>query len=315
MGHMRLITYSRLGVPSIGVELDGGVLDIPEAASYFGRRYHVHGHSFPRTMLDLLDWDAGVSVVRQILDRYLSAGPDGRPMVYPWSDIRLEAPVPRPRKVVGLGLNYRDHVEEAGLEVPEFPVIFAKFPSSVVGPDADIELPEVTRALDWEVELGVVIGRTCRRVSESDALDYVAGYTVVNDLTARDLQASDGGQWVRGKSLDGLCPMGPCIVTVDELGDGSGLKMYTKVNGVVKQESNTANMMFSVPQIVSYLSHSFTLEPGDVIATGTPSGVGYRQSPPEYLQPGDSVELYIERIGHLRNRIVAPAGPSLAQRK
>jgi acylpyruvate hydrolase len=294
-----------MGVPSIGLELDDGILDIPEAASRFGRKYHVHGHSFPASMIDLLKWDSGIEVVRQILDSFQNADPNERPMTYEKGSVKLEAPISRPGKIVALGLNYKGHIEETGREVPEFPVIFAKFPSSIMGPDEEVAIPKVTKKLDWEVELGVVIGRTCKDVSEKKALDYVAGYTVLHDLSARDLQRGDG-QWVRGKSLDGLCPIGPCIVTTDELDDASGLKMQTRVNGMIKQDSNTSDLLFGVKQIVSYLSKSFTLEPGDLIATGTPEGVGFTREPPEFLAPGDEVELYIEKIGHLRNRIVAP---------
>ncbi|MFX0108088.1 MAG: fumarylacetoacetate hydrolase family protein [Candidatus Hodarchaeota archaeon] len=298
------MTYSRLGVPSIGVELEAGILDVPETASRFGRKYHVHGHSFPTTMRDLLQWESGIDVVAQIIEKYNTAPSDTKPLTYQKDSIKLEAPIARPGKIVALGLNYKDHVEETGSELPDFPVIFAKFPSSVIGPDEPIPIPKVSQKLDWEVELGVVIGKMCKHVSEKDALDYVAGYTIINDVSARDLQRGDG-QWVRGKSLDGLCPMGPCIVTTDELKDASNLKMTTTINGVIKQNSNTSNLVFKVPQIISYLSQSFTLEPGDVIATGTPSGVGFARDPPEYLKEGDFVELFIERIGCLRNHVTA----------
>ncbi len=299
---MRLVTYTRLGVPSIGIELDEGVLDIPEAASRFGRMHHVHGKLFPATMIDLLQWPAGVEVVRQILDRYNDATDEERPLLYELSNVRFLAPLPRPGKIVALGLNYRGHIEETGRDIPEFPVVFTKFSSSVIGPDDDIVIPSVSKKIDWEVELGVVIGKTCTDVSEKDAIDYVAGYTIINDVTARDLQRKDG-QWVRAKSLDTFCPMGPCIQTADELGDASELKIHTKVNGIIKQESNTSNLLNNVPKIISYLSKSFTLEPGDVISTGTPSGVGYARDPPEYLKSGDEVELFIEGIGYLRNRV------------
>jgi len=299
---MRLVTYSRMGVPSIGVELEFGILDIPDAAAHFGRKYHVRGQSFPNTMMDLLNWESGIDVVRQIVQRYMKTPKGERIMTHSLSSVTFEAPLPRPGKIVALGKNYLDHIEETGSEVPEFPVIFAKFPSSVIGPDDFIPIPSVTSKIDWEVELGVVIGKNCRDVSEKKALDYVAGYTIVNDVTARDLQMSDG-QWIRSKSLDGFCPIGPCIVTRDELGDASNLKMHTKVNGVTKQESSTSNMLFNVAQVVSYLSNSFTLEPGDVIATGTPSGVGFVRNPPEFLKAGDKVEAYIARIGYLRNKV------------
>ncbi len=301
---MRLVTYSRLGVPSIGLDLDSGILDIPDAASCFGRTYHVHGHKFPNTMIDLLNWESGIEVVRQILGRYLKTPAEERPLTYQHSSVRFEAPVPRPGKIIAIGTNYKSHIKELGQEVPKFPIVFAKFPSSVVGPDISISIPKVTSKLDWEVELAIVIGKACKDVAEKDALKYVAGYTVVNDLTARELQKSDV-QWVRSKSLDGFCPMGPAIVTTDELGDGSGLRLYTKVNGAVKQDSNTSDLLFGVPKLVSWLSESFTLEPGDVIPTGTPGGVGFLRKPPEYLKAGDNLELYVDKIGYLRNTIVA----------
>ena len=299
---MRLVTYSRMGVPSIGVEIEDGILDIPDAASHYGRKYHVRGHSFPSTMLDLLQWPSGIEVVRQIVERYHETPEGERLMTYPMGSVTLEAPISRPGKIVALGKNYLDHVEETGSDVPEFPVIFTKFTSSVIGPDDPIIIPKVSSKIDWEVELGVVIGKSCKDVSEEQSLDYIAGYTVINDVSARDLQMNDG-QWIRGKSLDTFCPMGPCIVTQDELGDASGLKMYTKVNGEIKQDSSTSSLMYNVRQIISFLSKSFILEAGDVIATGTPSGVGFVREPPEFLTPGDMVELHIEKIGYLRNPV------------
>jgi acylpyruvate hydrolase len=292
-----------MGVPSIGVELESGILDIPDAASHFGRKYHVRGHSFPTTMMDLLHWESGIDVVRQIVQRYKKTPEGERIMTRPLDSVTLEPPIARPGKIVALGKNYVEHAEETGSKAPEFPIIFAKFPSSVIGPDENIQIPSVSTMLDWEVELGVVIGKTCKNVSEKKTLDFIAGYTVINDVTARDLQMNDG-QWVRGKSLDGFCPMGPCIVTTDELGDASKLKMQTKVNGEIKQDSSTSNLMFNVRKIISYLSKSFTLEPGDVIATGTPAGVGFFREPPEFLKIGDKIEMYIEKIGYLRNKIV-----------
>ena len=299
---MRLVTYSRMGVPSIGVELNGGILDIPDAASHFGRKYHVRGQSFPATMLDLLQWPSGIDVVRQIIERYEGTPEGERLMTHPTNSVTLEAPILRPGKIVALGKNYLDHVEETGSDVPEFPVIFAKFPSSVIGPDDPIVMPKVSSKIDWEIELGIVIGKSCKDVTEDQSLDYIAGYTVVNDVSARDLQMNDG-QWIRGKSLDTFCPMGPCIVTQDELGDASNLKMHTKVNGVIKQNSSTSNLIYNVKQIISFLSKSFILEPGDIIATGTPSGVGFVREPPEFLKPGDQVELFIEKIGFLINSV------------
>jgi 2-keto-4-pentenoate hydratase/2-oxohepta-3-ene-1,7-dioic acid hydratase in catechol pathway len=293
-----------MGVPSIGVHLESGILDIPDAASYFGRKYHVHGQSFPTTMLDLLTWESGIEVVRQIVQRHEQTPSGERLLTRSLSSVTLDAPIPRPGKIIALGRNYLDHIKETGSDIPKFPIIFAKFPSCVIGPNDPIPIPKISKQIDWEVELAVVMGRTCKDVKEDQSLNYIAGYTIINDVSARDLQHSDG-QFVRSKSLDGFCPMGPCIVTRDELNDGSGLRITTKINGVTKQDSTTSELIFNVPQIISLLSKSFTLEPGDVIATGTPSGVGFVRDPPEFLKPGDEVEQFIEKIGSLRNPVVA----------
>jgi len=292
-----------MGVPSIGVQLDAGILDIPDAASYFGRKYHVRGQNFPTTMMDLLQWESGIEVVRQIVTRYEQTPLNERMMAYPLDSVALEAPITRPGKIIALGKNYLEHIKETGSEAPEFPVIFAKWPSCVIGPNDSIPIPKISDKIDWEVELAIVIGKICKDVKESHALEYIAGYTIANDVTARDLQHGDG-QWIRGKSLDSFCPMGPCIVTRDELGDAQGLQLYTKINGVMKQNSTTSNMMFNVSQILAHLSKAFTLEPGDVIITGTPSGVGFVRDPPEYLKAGDKIEQYIEKIGYLNNSVV-----------
>ena len=300
---MRLVTYSRIGVPSIGVQLETGILDIPDAASYFGRKYHVRGQNFPTTMMDLLQWESGIEVVRQIVAKYEQTPLNERMMAYPLDSVTLEAPLHRPGKIIALGKNYLEHIKETGSETPEFPVIFAKWPSCVIGPNDSIPLPKISNKIDWEVELAIVIGKVGKDIEESNALEYIAGYTIANDVTARDLQRKDG-QWIRGKSLDCFCPMGPCIVTQDELGDAQGLKLYTKVNDEMKQDSSTSNMMFNVQQIIAHLSKAFTLEPGDVIITGTPSGVGFVRDPPEFLRAGDKIEQYIEKIGYLRNSVV-----------
>ena len=219
----------------------------------------------------------------------------------PTFGLRVLAPVPRPGKVVAIGRNYRAHVEEQGVDPPEAPLIFAKWPSSVVGPDADIEWdPALTGQVDYEAELAVVIGRRARRVAEADALEYVAGYTCLNDVSARDLQFGDG-QWVRGKSLDTFCPMGPALVTSDEIVDPQALSISCTVNGSRVQDANTSQMYFTVAQIISHCSQAFTLEPGDVIATGTPSGVGVFRDPPTFLTAGDVVVVEIERIGRIEN--------------
>ena len=216
-------------------------------------------------------------------------------------DADLLAPVQRPGKIVAIGRNYREHAAEEGVDPPAAPLVFAKLPSSVVGPSDEVRWdPELTTQVDWEAELAVVIGRTARRVSEADALGHVLGYTCLNDVSARDLQFGDG-QWVRGKSLDTFCPMGPALVTADEIPDPQALAIRCTVNERVVQDSTTALMYFGVAAIISHCSQAFTLEPGDVIATGTPGGVGVFRDPPEFLADRDVVTVEIERIGTLRN--------------
>jgi len=218
--------------------------------------------------------------------------------------LELLAPVPRPGKVVAIGRNYRAHADEEGADPPASPLIFAKWPSSVVGPGAEIRWdPGLTAQVDYEAELAVVIGRVARHVTEKEALDYVAGYTCLNDVSARDLQFADG-QWVRGKSLDTFCPMGPALVTADEIGDPQNLAICCTVGTERLQDGHTSQMYFTVAQIVSHCSQAFTLDPGDVIATGTPSGVGVFRDPPRFLSDGDVVTVEIERIGRLENTCV-----------
>jgi 2-keto-4-pentenoate hydratase/2-oxohepta-3-ene-1,7-dioic acid hydratase in catechol pathway len=221
----------------------------------------------------------------------------------PLSGARLAAPL-RPPKIVAIGLNYLDHIREAGLEPPARPLVFAKFPSSVIGDGDEIVIDrELTARVDWEVELAAVIGRRMSRVSVQDALAHVFGYTVANDVSARDLQFSDG-QWVRAKSLDTFCPLGPLIVTADEIPEPQQLALRTHVNGETVQDSNTSEMLFGVAELLSFCSHSFVLEPGDVVLTGTPWGCGEFASPPRSLGHGDVVEVEVERIGALRNPVV-----------
>ena len=219
----------------------------------------------------------------------------------PLADIELLAPVPRPGKIVAIGRNYREHAAEEGVEPPAAPLIFAKWPSSVIGPGVDIRWdPGLTGQVDWEAELAVVIGRTARRVPPDAALDHVFGYTCLNDVSARDLQFGDG-QWIRGKSLDTFCPMGPYLVTADVVGDPQQLAIRCTVDGEVVQDASTALMYFSVAEIISHCSEAFTLEPGDVIATGTPAGVGAFRDPPRFLGDGARVVVEIDGIGRLEN--------------
>ena len=220
--------------------------------------------------------------------------------------VKLEAPVAQPNKVIGIGLNYIDHCREAGLDVPKFPVIFTKYSTSVTGPYDDVVWQtSVCQDVDYEVELGVVIGKPTFQVDEQSALDHVFGYTTVNDVSARDLQLRPPGQWDLGKSLDTFCPYGPGIVTADEIGDPQMLDLSLRVNGEEKQRSNTSNMIFDVANLIAFLSQGITLLPGDLIATGTPFGVGLGMKPPVYLKDGDVCEAEVQAIGTIRNRIRA----------
>jgi len=220
--------------------------------------------------------------------------------------VTLRAPVARPAKIIGIGLNYIDHCREAGLDVPKFPVVFTKYSTSVSGPFDDVVWhTNVCQEVDYEVELGVVIGKPAFQVDERSALDYVFGYTTVNDVSARDLQLRPPGQWDLGKSLDTFCPYGPGIVTADEIPDPQTLDLHLRVNGEEKQRSNTTNMIFGVANLIAFLSQGITLLPGDLIATGTPFGVGLGMKPPVYLNDGDVCEAEVEGIGVIRNRIRA----------
>jgi len=217
----------------------------------------------------------------------------------------FDAPYYNPGKLIAIGLNYMDHAAESKMELPKTPLVFAKFNSSITGPTDEVVLPEsLTSEVDYEVELGVIIGKTAKNVSLDDALSYVFGYTIINDVSARDLQFADK-QWIRGKSLDTFCPMGPIVVTADEISDPQNLKLGCQVNGADLQNDSTSNMIFGVAVLVSELSKSFTLHPGDIIATGTPAGVGFSRKPPIYLKPGDTMRTWIEGIGELVNPVVS----------
>jgi 2-keto-4-pentenoate hydratase/2-oxohepta-3-ene-1,7-dioic acid hydratase in catechol pathway len=215
--------------------------------------------------------------------------------------------VPRPGKVIGVGRNYAEHAAETGSDVPTRPQLFGMWANAVVGPGADVVLPSITAMLDYEAELVVVVGRTTAGVTAARALDHVFGYTCGNDVSARDLQFGDT-QWIRGKTLDTFAPMGPWIVTADEVPDPQALGIRCTVNGAVRQDDTTAHMIFSVAELVAFVSEAMTLDPGDVIYTGTPPGVALGMDEPVYLRPGDEMVVEIDGIGALRNRVVSPAG-------
>jgi 2-keto-4-pentenoate hydratase/2-oxohepta-3-ene-1,7-dioic acid hydratase in catechol pathway len=213
-------------------------------------------------------------------------------------------PIERPQKIICIGLNYRDHAEEQGVDLPERPLLFAKWPNTLIGPGDPIVLPPITEKVDYEAELGVVIGSRASRMSVENALEAVAGYTCVNDVSARDLQFADG-QWVRGKSLDTFCPVGPRLVPASEVPDPQALGIRAILNGQVMQHSTTANMVFGVAEIIAFVSQAITLEPGDLIATGTPAGVGVFRDPQVLLKPGDEITIEIDGVGTLTNPVTA----------
>ena len=222
------------------------------------------------------------------------------------ADVRLLAPIPRPPKFICVGLNYRDHARETGMEIPTVPTIFNKFTNVVIGPGAAVVLPKVSMRPDYEAEFAFVIGTGGRNISASGALDHVFGYTIVNDVSARDYQMATS-QWLMGKTFDTFAPMGPWIVTRDEIADPHALDISLEINGEILQQSNTRELVFGVPALIEYISSVVTLEPGDVVATGTPAGVGFARTPPRYLRAGDEVAIRIQGLGELRNPVVAEA--------
>jgi len=284
---MRLVTFRRHGIQALAVQRPDGRL-LPTSGL---------GDGLPTTMETLIS--GGDSAMAALRAAVADAGPAAATLDA--ADVEILTPLARPGKLVAVGLNYFDHAKEGGVEPTPEPMLFTKFTTSIVGPGADIVWdPALTRLVDLEAELGVVIGRTARRVSEADALSYVLGYTCVNDVSARDLQKQDR-QFVRAKSLDTFGPVGPVIVTADEIPDPQRLAIKGILNGVAVQDSNTSKMIFSVATIVAFCSRAFTLEPGDIIATGTPSGVLVYKTPPARLVDGDVVTIEIEGIGALTN--------------
>ena len=286
---MKLIRWGEAGQEKPGVLLDDGTrVD----ASGFGSDYDEHFFA-----------SGGLEKLRQWLSQNSSAAPRIS------ASVRLGAPICRPSKIICIGLNYRDHAAETGTEIPREPVIFFKATTSLVGPNDALVIPRQANKVDWEVELAVVIGKKALYVSPENALDYVAGYALHNDYSERSFQLERGGQWVKGKSADTFAPLGPFLATREEIPSPGKLKLWLKVNGQTRQNSTTANMIFDVPTVVAYVSEFMTLLPGDVISTGTPSGVGLGMKPPVYLKAGDVVELGIERLGESRQEVVSYSPP------
>ena len=267
----------------------------------------------------MLDRDGGIrdlsGTVRDIdgealapasLDRLRRLDPATLPLVS--GNPRLGPCVARVSKIVAIGLNYRAHAAETGAAIPKEPIFFMKATSSICGPNDDVIIPKASQKTDWEVELGIVIGATARYVAVPDAPKHIAGYCIVNDVSEREFQIERGGQWTKGKSADTFAPIGPWVVTADEVPDPGKLGLWTEVNGKRVQNSNTADLIFGIDEIVSYVSHFMTLMPGDVIATGTPSGVGLGMKPPQFLKPEDRMRLSVEGLGEQNQRVVAYGG-------
>ncbi len=310
---MKLVSFStsNLPRPHLGIVRDDEVVDVDLA----GRALKI---TAPDQMIDLIN---NYEQSKQALQVILSKAAERRfsevktftdiGAAHTLSEIHLAAPIPRPHKnVVCLAVNYRSHAQEtAQLRIhkgvaPEISIFFTKAPTAINSPYGEIVIdPSVSTEMDWEVELGVIIGKSGKNIREEDVMDHIFGYTVINDITARDLQASHK-QFFKGKSLDGSCPMGPWIVTADEIADPHNLALSLRVNGETKQSANTSQMIFSISRALAILSAGMTLEPGDIIATGTPSGVGFSRVPPQFLKPGDVVEAEVQGIGVIRNPVV-----------
>ncbi len=225
-------------------------------------------------------------------------------VIHKIGEVRLRAPIRNPEKIICIGLNYRDHCTEQNIPLPKNPILFSKFSTAIIGPGDKIKRPRLTNQLDFEGELAFVMGRGGKDISLRGAMDYVAGYTIFNDVSARDIQFADR-QWLRGKAFDTFAPMGPFLVTKDEVGNPQQLAIKVKVNGKIMQDSTTANMIFDIPYLISFISQVVSLSPGDVVATGTPAGVGVFRKPPVFLQEGDEVSIEIEKLGLLRNTVTA----------
>jgi len=302
---MRVATFRSGGDERLGVVRGEEIVDVALAADRLSMGDLAGATS---GMLALI---AGGDEALRALADVARRAPDES--VVPLASVELLAPIPRPRKnVFCVGRNYAEHAAESlraiGQEVklPPSPNIFTKAVTAVTGPYSAIPFDAtVSERIDWEVELAVIVGLGGRRVAREDGMKHVWGYTVLNDVSARDIQNRPGAQWFLGKSLDGSCPMGPWIVTADELPDPTNLRLRLLLNGVVKQEDTTAHMLFDIPALLAEISHGTTLEPGDIIATGTPAGAGFARTPPEFLRPGDMMESVIEGIGALSNRVVA----------
>lgn len=285
---MRLLSFQYQGQGRIGTRSGDGVIDLNQADP-----------SLPPDMKGFL---AGGAASFEAARAAVANGEHALPS----AAITVCAPIQNPQKIICIGLNYADHAAESGMPIPEEPVVFSKYPTSIIGPGEAILAPSVSQKVDYEVELVAVIGRTGRNISEADALDYVAGYTVGHDVSARDYQLEKpAGQWMMGKTFDTFAPIGPHLVTPDEISNVDELGIRCIVNGETLQDSSTRQLIFKVPELIAYLSHVFTLSPGDLIFTGTPPGVGMARDPQIWLKPGDHVVCEVDEIGRLENPVAA----------
>ncbi|WP_058308916.1 fumarylacetoacetate hydrolase family protein [Gracilibacillus massiliensis] len=303
---MKLVNY-RLKYPfatnRIGIINDQEIIDVHKAHDYVANKTNSNelGTLLPAAPNEFyLNANANIMTVERLFSQIQDL-PEN--IVFPRSEVVLETPIPNPSKIICIGTNYADHVKEMGGELPEYPVLFSKFNNALIGPEDDIHKSAVTEKLDYEVELTVVIGKKATKVKKDNALDYVAGYTIGNDISARDLQKRTP-QWLQGKSLDHSTPVGPWLVTTSEISDPSHLQVRSYVNGEQRQSSNTEQLIFDIPFLIEFISNIMTLEPGDMILTGTPGGVGFAMNPPALLNDGDKVTLEIEKIGTLENKVV-----------
>ena len=284
---MKLATFTQADATRIGVVDGEAIVDLSAAAP-----------SLPTEMCAFLA--AGIEALATARQAAESANAPRLAL----ADVTVEAPILRPPKILAVGLNYRDHIAETGMQTPKYPMIFNKQSTAVTGPDTAIHVPRVSGDVDYEGELAVVIGRFCRHVPKNRAAEVIAGYTIAHDVSVRDWQRRVP-TFTMGKSFDTHCPLGPYLVTADEVGDPHALDLKTWVNGEMRQSSNTCQLLFDCFDLVEHLSTAFTLEPGDVISTGTPGGVGFAMKPPKYLKPGDRVKIAIDKLGVLENRVVA----------
>lgn len=296
---MKLVTYSvGGGSAQLGVVVDGKVINLAEAS----------GGRLPNDMRSFIEQgDSALNLAREIASKGSANGT-------PESDVKIHAPISNSSKLIAIGLNYMDHVRETGSKVPQLAIMFTKYTTAIVGPGDEVRWdPVMTSKVDWEAELAVVIGKRASKVKEEDAFDYIFGYMNCNDVSARDLQTEKGDQWIMGKSLDTFAPLGPYLVTKDEIPDPNNLSIRCVVNGQVMQDSNTREMIFKIPYLIAYLSSGITLLPGDIITTGTPDGVGMGRKPPVFLRNGDVMTVEIEGLGQLTNPCVeVPVGATAA---